>query len=59
MSKIKVTLVKSISNVTARQKATAVALGVTKIGHSALHEDNEAIRGMIRKLDHVVKCEEA
>ncbi|MCL1901125.1 MAG: 50S ribosomal protein L30 [Firmicutes bacterium] len=56
---IKVTLIKSTIGGTKAQKATVQALGLKKIGQVKLHQDNPAIRGMVNKVSHLVKLEEA
>lgn len=58
MAKLKVTLVKSVNSVTENQRATVRALGLTKIRSTAEHEDTPAIRGMIKRVEHLVKAEE-
>ena len=40
------------------QIATIEALGLRRIGHTVVKEDNPAIRGMIFKVKHMVKVEE-
>ena len=40
------------------QKATIRALGLRKLQHTVEMEDNPAIRGMIRKVRHLVQVEE-
>lgn len=54
---IKVTLVKSTIGSTKDVKATVEALGLTKIRTSKVHEDSAAVRGMIRKVSHLVSVE--
>ena len=39
-------------------KSTIAALGLHKIGHSVVKQDNAAVRGMIFKVKHMVKVEE-
>jgi len=56
--KIKVTLVKSQNGALIKQKKNLQALGLRKIGNCAIHNDNEAIRGMIFVVKHLVKVEE-
>ncbi len=56
---IKVTLIKSTIGALEKQKATVEALGLHKIRQSNVLPDNEATRGMIRKVKHLVKVEEA
>lgn len=58
MAKIKVTLTRSIIGSSKRQKRTVEALGLGKINSSAIHEANDVIKGMVRKVDHLVKVEE-
>ena len=57
MANLKITLVKS-TNKSKNQAATVAALGLHKIGQSVEKADNEAIRGMVRTVAHLVKCEE-
>ena len=56
--KIKVTLVKSTNGCLEGQKKTVEALGLTKIRSSKVLCDNDAIRGMIFKVKHLVVVEE-
>lgn len=58
MAKLKVTLKRSTSNVKGDQVATIKALGLKKIGSYVEHEDSPQIRGMIRKVSHLVEVEE-
>ena len=57
MSELKITLVKSLNRANKNQLATAEALGLGKIGQTIVQKDNPAIRGMIRKLSHLVTAE--
>ena len=36
------------------QKKTLVALGITKVGKKVIHNDTPQIRGMIKKIDHLL-----
>ncbi|MBX7078875.1 MAG: 50S ribosomal protein L30 [Nannocystaceae bacterium] len=54
---LKVTLVRSAINRSESQKRTVKGLGLTKLHRSAVHPDNDAIRGMIRKVQHLVTVE--
>ncbi len=56
--KLNVTLVKSTIGQKPKAKATVKALGLTKLNKTVEHKDNEAIRGMIKKVIHLVKVEE-
>ena len=55
---VKVTLVKSTNGCLKDQQATVRALGLTKIRTSNVLPDNDAIRGMIFKVKHLVVVEE-
>lgn len=57
--KLKITLVHSTIDRPATQKATVRGLGLRKLHHSVLREDTDAIRGMIRKVQHLVEVEPA
>lgn len=54
---IKVTLVKSVIGTKQDHRATVRGLGLRKINSSAMLEDTAAVRGMIRKVAYLVKCE--
>lgn len=58
MSKVKITLVKSPIDRPERQKQTLKALGLNKLQNSKEVEATDSIRGMIRKVNHLVKVEE-
>ena len=58
MGKVKITQVKSIIDRSKRQKDTIKALGLRKINHSVVHEVTPQIKGMIRKISHLVVVEE-
>ena len=57
--KIKVTLVKSTIGQKPSKVATVRSLGLKKINSSVIHEENDAIRGMIASVAHLVKVEES
>ena len=52
----KITLVKSLIGRRPNQVATAKALGLTRIGQTVTKEENEAIKGMILTIAHMVKA---
>ena len=56
--KYEITLVRSLICCRPNQVATAKALGLKKIGSLVVKEDNEAIRGMIKTIAHLVKVVE-
>ena len=58
MAKLRIKWVKSAIGYSKDQKATIRALGLHKLQQSVEHEDNPAMRGMIRKVNHLVKVEE-
>jgi large subunit ribosomal protein L30 len=58
MKKLKVKQVKSVIDRPERQKATVKALGLRKINQEVEHNDTPQIRGMIRKVEHLVTFEE-
>ena len=56
---LKVTLVKSPIGYSERQKNTVRALGLRRMSQTVEHSDTPVIRGMIGKVSHLVKAEEA
>lgn len=54
---LKVTLKKSYIGYTGRQRSTVKALGLNKIGSSAVHSENDCVMGMIRKVEHLLEVE--
>jgi len=59
MAKIKITLVKSAIDRPERQKLTLKALGLTKLHSVKEVEPTPQILGMVRKVNHLIKVEEA
>jgi large subunit ribosomal protein L30 len=55
---IRVTFVSSFIGCTERQRATLRGLGLTKRGRTAIVRSTPAIRGMIEKVQHLVRVEE-
>lgn len=58
MATIKVKLVKSTIGSKQDQIATVKALGLRKIRHVVEHNDTPQIRGMIKKVSHLIEVEE-
>ena len=56
--KLKITLVKSPIGAIPKQKATVEALGLKKVNKTVEMQDNDAVRGMIWHVRHLVKVEE-
>ena len=54
-----VTLVRSPIGYTKDQKQTVLALGLRRMHQTIEHQDTPALRGMIRKVEHLVQVEEA
>jgi large subunit ribosomal protein L30 len=55
---VRVTLVRSPIGYTKDQKQTVLALGLRRMHQTVEHKDHPALRGMIRKVIHLVKIEE-
>lgn len=58
MAKLRVKWVKSSIGYPKDQKATIQSLGLRKLQQTVEHEDTPVIRGMIRKVIHLVQVEE-
>lgn len=56
--KLKITLVKSPIGAIPKQRATVEALGLRKMNKTVLMPDNDAVKGMIWHVRHLVKVEE-
>lgn len=59
MAKIKITQTKSTIDRPRDQKATITALGLGRISKSVTVENTPQIAGMVKKVNHLVKVEEA
>jgi len=55
---VTVTLVKSGIGSTKRVNATLIGLGLTKMNKTVTRKDTPELRGMIRKVSHLVRLEE-
>jgi len=58
LAKLRVTLTKSLIGRKAEHIATAKTLGLKKIGNVVEHEDTPQIKGMLNKINYLVKIEE-
>ncbi len=56
--KIKVTLVKSVIGTKQDHRATVLGLGLRRLNHTTELQDTPAVRGMIKKVAYLVKCED-
>ena len=59
MSSLKITLVRGLTGCTEDQRATVRSLGLRKIRQSVVREDKPDVRGMVKKVLHLVKVEDA
>ncbi|MDX6490858.1 MAG: large subunit ribosomal protein [Gaiellaceae bacterium] len=59
MAKVKITQVRSKIGQSERHRGTLRALGLGKIGRSVEQEETAVLAGMLRKVSHLVKVEEA
>lgn len=59
MKKIKITQVKSVIDRPKKQKDTITALGLRKMHQSVEHDATPTILGMVKKVEHLLKVEEA
>ena len=56
--KLKITLIKSTIGAVPKNRAVVESMGLRKLNKSIVLPDNEATRGQIRKISHMVKVEE-
>jgi large subunit ribosomal protein L30 len=59
LAKVRVTQVRSQIGQSERHRGTLRALGLGRIGKSAEHAESPQLAGMLRKVRHLVKVEEA
>ena len=59
MTKLKITQVRSQIGQSERHRGTLRALGLGKIGRTAEHEERQTLAGMLRKVRHLVRVEDA
>jgi large subunit ribosomal protein L30 len=57
MSQIKITQEKSKIRCLKKHKRTLEALGLRRVRHSVIHEDNPQIRGMVHQISYLVSVE--
>ena len=55
---LRITLKKSVISCQKRQRSTAKALGLGKLNSSTVKPDNPQVRGMVRKISHLVDVEQ-
>lgn len=59
MATLKITQVRSVIRRPKTQKATMLALGLRKMHQTVEHQDNPQIRGMLERVHHLIRVEEA
>ena len=59
MAKVTITQVKSQIGQSERHRGTLRALGLGKIGRSVEHEESQVLAGMLRRVRHLVKVDNA
>ena len=59
MTKVRVTQIRSQIGQSQRHRGTLRALGLGRIGRSVEHEESPSLAGMLRKVRHLVKVEDA
>jgi large subunit ribosomal protein L30 len=59
MARVRITQVRSQIGQSRRHRGTLRALGLGRIGRSAEQEESPALAGMLRKVRHLVKVENA
>jgi large subunit ribosomal protein L30 len=59
MARLRITQTRSVITQSPRHRGTLRALGLTRIGRSVEHEESPALTGMLQKVRHLVKVEEA
>ncbi|OOV86063.1 MULTISPECIES: 50S ribosomal protein L30 [Oceanospirillum] len=57
MAKIKVTLTRSPIGILPKHKLCVKGLGLRRIGHTVELEDTPSVRGMINKVNYLVRVE--
>lgn len=58
MSKVRLTLVRSLIGRPETQRRTVKALGLGRVNSQVIHEDSPSVRGMVRKVQHLLRVEE-
>lgn len=58
MAKLQITLKKSLIGRPQTQRNTVNSLGLRKLNQTVVQNDNEAIRGMVNAVSHLVEVKE-
>jgi large subunit ribosomal protein L30 len=59
VAKLRITWIKSGIGYTQDQKRTLKALGFHRLNQSVTHDDRPSVRGMLNKVKHLIRVEEA
>jgi large subunit ribosomal protein L30 len=59
MAKIRITQTRSQIGQSQRHRGTLRALGLGRIGRSAEHQESPQLAGMLRKVRHLIRVEDA
>jgi len=59
VAKLRITQTRSVIGQTAKHRGTLRALGLGRIGRSVEREESPQVAGMLRKVSHLVRVEEA
>ena len=57
-SKLKITLKKGLPGKTLKQRETVRGLGLRRRGHTVIRENTPSVRGMVKKIIHMLCVEE-
>ncbi|MEW6717325.1 MAG: 50S ribosomal protein L30 [Chloroflexota bacterium] len=57
VNRLRITLIKSPIGYSKQQKATIRALGLRSLNCTVEHQDSPSIRGMLEKVNHLIKVE--
>lgn len=58
MKKLRITWKRSFIGYDRRQRRIVRSLGLRRLHHTVVHDDTPTIRGMLRKVPHLVEVEE-
>ncbi|KRM60165.1 50S ribosomal protein L30 [Secundilactobacillus malefermentans] len=58
MADLKVTLIHSVAHRLPKQRKIVEALGLKRVNHTVVLKNNDAVRGALFKVAHLIKVEE-
>ena len=59
MSELKITWIRSCIGRPGNQREIIRSLGLRRLQHTVVHQDSPTIRGMVKKVEHLVRVEES